>query len=150
MKILDKKIKDVLKLANQVEKTPRHYGTDQLLTHSEIYLIETIGDYNESLSVTDLAKLIGITKGAISQTLKKLEKKELTTKTTDPCKGSRSIVSLLSKGKVAYYAHKHWHEKKDGGLQEFFKNITPEQVDFLMTYLTTLEGFYTSVLSDEN
>lgn len=148
MKELEQKFKKVLILAGQIEKRPRRYGTDELLTSSEIHLIETIGDHNEELSVTDLSKILGITKGAVSQTLKRLEFKELTLKKEDPANNSRTIVLLTSKGKVAYYAHKHWHETQDGGYKKYCNSLEPDKIEFLVEFFTRIEGFYEKILSD--
>ena len=135
----------IVKLYEQLEKVPRSYGTDELLTSSEIHLTEIIGD-NEGLSVTDLAKLLGVTKSAISQTLKRLEKKGLTTKEEDPENLSRSIVGLTSKGKAAYYAHKQWHEDMDGGYKTYYENLGEEQISFLLDFMTRVEDFLNRVM----
>ncbi|MCP3925293.1 MAG: MarR family transcriptional regulator [Desulfobacterales bacterium] len=149
MKEIDQKLKSVFKLAMKLDKTPRSYGTEELFTSAEIHLVETIGDNDEKLGVTDLAKFLSITKGAVSQTLKKLEKKGLTIKTEDLNNSSRLIVSLSSKGKVAYFAHKHWHETKDGGYKEYYENLPPDKVEFLVEFFTRVEGFYKKILSEE-
>ena len=135
----------IVKLAEKLEKQPRSYGTDELLTSSEIHLIEIIGDH-ERFSVTDLANFKGITKGAVSQHLKKLEKKGLTMKEEDPENLSRSIVRLTSKGKAAHYAHKHWHETMDGGFKEYTTNLEEEKIAFLLEFITRVEDFLSRIM----
>ncbi len=130
----------------ELEKTPRHFGTDELLTSTEIRLIEAIGDNGETDSVTELANLLGVTKGAVSQNLKKTEKRGLTTKDEDPENLSRSIVGLTSKGKTAYYAHKHWHETMDGGFKHYFTEMNQAQLDFLHEVLSKIETFLKSAM----
>jgi DNA-binding MarR family transcriptional regulator len=71
---LNEKFQFIMMLAQKIEKSPRKFGTNKNLSHSEIHLVEIIGD-NEDLGVTDIGKLLDITKGAVSQGLKKLEKK---------------------------------------------------------------------------
>ena len=131
----------LVKLAQKLENTPRRFGTDEALTSAEIHLIEIIGDNNELLSVTDLSNLLGVTKGAVSQNLKKLEKKGLTEKIEDPQNISRSIVKLTSKGKTAYYAHKHWHETMDGGFKDYFTSLSQDRIDFLVEFMARVEDF---------
>ena len=87
-----------------------------------------------------------MTKGAVSQNLKRTENKGLTLKIEDPQNSSRSIVKLTSKGKTAYFAHKHWHETMDGGFKEFFLNLKPERIDFLIDFLAKLEIFLKKAL----
>lgn len=139
--LLHAKFGSVIELVSELEKQPRSYGTGELLTSSEIHLIEMIGDNDESLSVTDLAKQFNVTKGAVSQSLKRLEKKGLTNKVSDPENGSRSIVRLTSKGKVAFYAHRHWHETMDGGYKAYFNSLEPEKLDFLLEFIERAEDF---------
>ncbi len=71
MHTIHDRFKQVMQLAVRMEQTPRSFGTDELLTSSEIHLVEIIGENGESQSVTDLSGLLGVTKGAVSQTLKK-------------------------------------------------------------------------------
>lgn len=146
--LIHEKFTHLVKMASELEKQPRSYGTNELLSSSEIHLIEMIGDNEERLSVTDLARQINVTKGAVSQTLKRLELKGLTTKQDDPANGARSIVLLTSKGKVAFYAHRHWHETMDGGYKTYFMNLEPEQLEFVLEFLGRVEDFLARVLKN--
>jgi DNA-binding MarR family transcriptional regulator len=138
---IHEKFMNLVELSVKLEKTPRRFGTEEPLSSREIHIIEVSGDSNESLSVTDLARLLGITKGAVSQNLKKMEKKGLTTKIEDPQNSSRSIVKLTSKGKTAYYAHKDWHETMDGGFKAYFMELSEEKIDFLLDFIAKAEDF---------
>jgi DNA-binding MarR family transcriptional regulator len=128
------------KLWQQLDSKPRKLGTDTELSGSEIHLIEVVGQ-NESLSVTGLAKRLGITKGAVSQTLKRLERKGLIAKEVDPTNSSRITVSLSTKGKVAYYSHLQWHETMDGGFRNYFVHLPEEKIRFLEEFLSIFEQF---------
>jgi DNA-binding MarR family transcriptional regulator len=138
----------IVKLANELEKAPRTFGTDEPLSASEIHLIEIIGDH-EDPSVTDLAKWLDVTKGAVSQNLKRLENKGLTRKEEDPENTSRAIVRLTSKGKTAYYAHKHWHETMDGGFKDYYMNLEEEKIAFLLDFMTRVEDFLNRIIADD-
>jgi len=148
MEKIKQKLHSVLKLAQQMETEPKKYGTDIMLTGVDIHLIELVGD-NENSSVTDVAKLFGVTKGAVSQRFKKLEHKELIKKNIDPANASRTVVTLTSKGKVAYFAHKHWHETMDGGYTEYWKTLGPEKVATIEEFLTKIEYFFQHMLAKE-
>lgn len=134
------KFSRVCKLWQQMESKPRKFGTDMDLPSSEIHLIEAIG-HNESLSVTDIAKRLGITKGAVSQKLKNLELKELIVKKVDTENSSRINVSLSTQGKVAYYSHLQWHETMDGGFRKFFFNLSEDKIRSMDEFLSILEQF---------
>lgn len=134
------KFSRVSKLWQRLDSKPRKFGTDDALSGSEIHLIEVVGQ-NDGLSVTDLAKRLGITKGAVSQTLKKLEAKELVVKETDPTNTSRMTMSLSTKGKIAYYSHLQWHETMDGGFRNYFINLPEDKIRFMEEFLSILEQF---------
>lgn len=134
------KFSRVSKLWQQLDSKPRKFGTETDLTGSEIHLIEVVGQ-NEGLSVTDLARRLGITKGAVSQTLKRLEAKEIIIKKVDPTNISRITVGLSTKGKVAYYSHLQWHETVDGGFRNYFVHLPEDKIRFLEEFLSILEQF---------
>ena len=141
MKTLDGKMHSVMELAEKLKKTPRRYGTEELLTGSEIHLIHRIGEYEGDLSVTDIARLMGVTKGAVSQTLKRLEGKGLTAKKPDPQNASRSIVTLTETGMAALRAHQRWHKAMDGGFRAYYDSLSPDRVEFLEEFFTRWEDF---------
>ena len=139
--LIHERFMTIVELAVKMESMPRRFGTEEPLSSREIHIIEMNGDSDETLSVTDLARLLGITKGAVSQNLKKMEKKGLITKIPDPGNSSRSIVKLTSKGKTAYYAHRHWHETMDGGFKDYFMDLEEEKIDFLLDFINKVEDF---------
>jgi DNA-binding MarR family transcriptional regulator len=134
------KFTHVVKLWQDLEKKPQKFGTEENLYSAEIHLIEAIGK-NNKLSVTDIAKFLGVTKGAVSQNLKKLENKGLAIKHSDPLNSSRAIVELTAKGKIAFYAHEHWHEQMDGGFRDYMNSLTQEQMDLIYEVLSNVENF---------
>lgn len=142
------KFQRVVKLSRELEKIPRKFGTDELLSSPEVHMIELIGD-NRNLSVTGLAKLLDVTKGAVSQSLKRLESKGFTFKEEDPANVSRSLLRLTNKGKTAFYAHKHWHETKDGGFLKYMQSLEPENVKFLEDFLGKFESFLKQRIATE-
>lgn len=139
--IISGKFQSILSLAKKMEKTHKSFGTGEMISHSEIHLIEIIGDAQD-LSVTDLARHMGITKGAVSQSLKRLENKGFTTKNIDPENLSRTIVLLTSKGQTAYWSHKHWHETMDGGFLEYLDGLDDGAFEIIVDFLMKVESFY--------
>jgi len=64
---------------NSIEKVPARHGTRHNLYHSERHMLDKIGD-NPGMNVTEFANTVGVTKGAISQVVTKLEKKGVVTR----------------------------------------------------------------------
>ncbi|WDP92735.1 MAG: MarR family transcriptional regulator [Desulfobacter sp.] len=134
------KFQSLMELALKLDRAPKKFGTDQDLSHSEIHLIEIIGD-NRGMGVTDMARCLGVTKGAVSQNLKRLETKGLAVKSPDPENLARVVVTLTAKGKTAYWAHRHWHETMDGGFSEYLHALDGNDVKVILDFLGRVEDF---------
>lgn len=67
---------------------------------SEIHLMLLIGD-EQGNNVTKMAGKLGVTKGAVSQTLSRLEKKGILEKTKDPFNKNELIVTFTQIGEDA-------------------------------------------------
>ena len=135
---MNEKLHSLMALIQRLETEPRKYGVDLTLTGTDIHLIEIIGE-NDNLSVSDAAGLFGVTKGAVSKRLKKLTGEGLVEKRKDPNNLSRTVVLLTSKGKVAYFAHKHWHETMDGGFKDYYDSLGEEKMAIIIEFLTRME-----------
>lgn len=140
------KFQTLMDLANRLDQEPKRFGTDQNMTHTEIHLVEMIGNH-EGASVTEISTLIGVTKGAVSQNLKRLEKKGLVVKKTDPDNLSRNLIELTSKGKTAFWAHRDWHETMDGGFMNYLQNLEPEESRIILEFVCRVEDFLTRRLA---
>jgi DNA-binding MarR family transcriptional regulator len=137
---LIEKFMQIVRRTSELENRPWHFGTSEILYRSEIFLLELIGD-QEGISVTEAADHLRITKGAVSQTLKKLDTKGLVEKKPAPENSLKACLYLTNKGKSAFYAHKHWHETIDGDFSGFFNEISPENIAFLDDFLNQLDAF---------
>ena len=120
------------------QKKPRRYGIDDFLYPSEIHTIMMIGIHKD-VHISELARFLGITRGAVSQMMTKLEKKGLIDKKIDPQNATRTLLSLTNKGKVAYYAHEQYHEETDVPLIEYITDLTEDQYVFAQEFLQKLE-----------
>ncbi|WP_308898248.1 MarR family winged helix-turn-helix transcriptional regulator [Candidatus Desulfosporosinus nitrosoreducens] len=128
-----------------MEKKTRHYGTDVPIFPSEINMLGVIRE-NEGIHITGLAEKLGVTKGAVSQILMKLQKKGLIEKTEDSRNTSKLVVTLTPKGKKADANHMKFHEKLDSLMDGLLKNATEENKLFLQEFLN---GFATQMGSFE-
>ncbi len=139
------KFHSLLQLATLLDKAPRKFGTDEPLSHAEIHLVEIIGD-NEGLSVTEIAGYLNITKGAVSQTLKKLEAKGFARKKPHPENLAKAVVSLTAKGRTAFRAHRDWHAQMDGGFANYLQELDKEERAIITKFLEKTETFLLSRL----
>ncbi len=122
----------------KIDRKTRYYGTDQPLYEAEIHMIKSIKE-NEGIHVTGLADMLGVTKGAVSQIIMKLERKGMIIKDTDPHNLSRLILRLTPKGKTAHLHHEKLHQEFDDLFNAALKNATEENKTFLKNFLNSME-----------
>lgn len=123
---------------SEIDRETRYYGTDQPLYEAEIHMIKSIKE-NEGIHVTGLADMLGVTKGAVSQILKKLEGKGMIIKDTDPRNLSRLILRLTQKGETAYLHHEELHQEFDGLFNAMLKDATEQNKEFLKNFFNSLD-----------
>jgi len=123
---------------SELDRKTRYYGTDHPLYEAEIHMIKSIKE-NEGIHVTGLADMLGVTKGAVSQIIMKLEHKGMIIKDTDPHNLSRLVLRLTSKGETAYLHHEKLHQKYDELFNGTLENATEENKAFLKSFLNSFE-----------
>lgn len=121
------------------QKKPRRYGLKVLLYPSEILLLMLIGRYPEA-GVTELAERGGVTKGAISQMVQKLENKRLIARVHDPSNRKRIAFRLTSQGYTAFYNHEKISDETDSELVAFLNSLTDAEADLITRFLHHLEA----------
>lgn len=127
----------VTKLSD-IDKQTSYYGTDTQLFYAEIHIIKTIKE-NEGIHVTGIAKKLGVTKGAVSQIIMKLQKKDMIIKEIDPHNLSKLVLRLTPKGETAYVHHGKIHQEFDNIVNEVLKDASEDQKAFLKNFLNTLD-----------
>jgi DNA-binding MarR family transcriptional regulator len=105
---------------------------------SEIHLmLETGGD--QAINATRIAERMGITKGAISQTLVRLEKKGILRKVKDPNNKNELSILLTPTGKRAYEEYCKMTDKLFSHLDTLMLDYSIEEQEVIGTFLSDLE-----------
>ena len=120
-------------------KRAQYFGTNTLLYFSEIHLIEVIGKHDNT-HITEFAKLLGVTKGAISQTAMKLEKKGLIKKKSDPKNHSRFLLELTKMGEKAFQHHKKFHMSIENILNDVIDLFSLEGKKTIRDFIVNLNA----------
>lgn len=115
------------------------FGTDIELYHSEIHMLQCIADHPE-LHLAGLASTLGVTRGAVSQTAKRLEKKGMVIRVSDSEHGKKIYLKLTEKGETACCNHKNAHVKYNMLITELLSNADTEQLAFLHEFLENFEN----------
>src|SRR5271169_3734262 len=95
---------------NALEKVPVKAGSKHDLYHSERHLLDKIGD-SPGMNVTEFARAVGITKGAVSQVVTKLEKKGFVRRYKRSSNDKEVFLELTRAGREIYIKHKKTNEK---------------------------------------
>lgn len=125
---------------NALEKIPVKVGTRHDLYHSERHFIDKIGDHPD-MNITDFAKAQGITKGAVSQVVKKLESKGLVRRYKTSDNDKEVFLELTRSGRDIYIQHKRTNEETIKPLIEKLKQHTDEKVEFLISMFTWINDY---------
>jgi DNA-binding MarR family transcriptional regulator len=121
-----------------VDKRTRCYGTDVPLHEAEIHMIKAVKEH-EGAHVTGLAETLGVTKGAVSQLIMKLQRKGMVEKSADPGNLSRLVLRLTPKGEIAYVCHEKLHQEFNALVDEALQGASRENLAFLAGFLKTME-----------
>lgn len=131
-----------LSMIDQVEQIRRWSSVksgDIRVMNSEMQLIRTVG-HHDGINVGGAARELGITKGAVSQTLGRLEKKGLVCKEQDPDNASRLRLHLTDRGQQIHEAHERYHEELKSLEEELLSRADEESLAFLKRYLNVICG----------
>ncbi|WPC42657.1 MarR family winged helix-turn-helix transcriptional regulator [Clostridium sp. JS66] len=134
--IADNSLKLALALVDLDKKT-RNYKTDVPIFYSEIHVIMTIAEH-PGIHVGGLADILGVTKGSVSEILKKLERKGLVIKEVDDLNLSRYSLNLTEKGKKAHNNHMHYHAVINNMVEDELQNASEHELEFLSNFLSSL------------
>jgi DNA-binding MarR family transcriptional regulator len=120
---------------DNIKREIRNFGTGHMLHGAEIGTIVAIRE-NRGISVTDLAARMNVTKGAVSQILKRLLKKGMIVKKVDAENLSRLKLGLTRSGEIAYENHAKRHRDMENGIRMILKDASDENISFLKDFLT--------------
>lgn len=118
------------------EKLPRNYGINELMTPSDIHLIQAIGANPES-NIRTISDILGITPGAASQQVTKLAKRGLVTKNRGVKNEKEVFLSLTPLGEKAYRHHETLHEEI---YQRIISRIDPLETKDIHTMKKVLQA----------
>jgi len=132
-----------IRLANKykaLEKIPVDYGVGKDLYHSERHLIDQIAQHPEK-NITELAKFMGVTKGAISQTVKKLESKDIVQRYKGEDNEKEVFLKLTGIGMGVFNKHKWVNQETILPFYEELGKYPDDKVHFLLDIFNWMDGF---------
>lgn len=125
---------------NALEKIPAKICSKHNLYHSERHMIDKIGDY-PGMNVTDFARAMGVTKGAVSQAVKKLESKGVIRRYKSGTNEKEVLLELTGGGRDIYLEHKKTNKETIRPLLKELKKYPDDKVRFLIAMFKWIDGF---------
>lgn len=129
---------------HELERQCCKFGTDVDIHMAEIHTIMAIHN-NEGIHVGGLAEYLGVTKGSVSELLRRLERKGLAYKAKDPLKMTRLNVFLTEKGQTAHKQHMAFHSQLDRLVDEAMGVRMETEVSDIVGFLENLTERLNSV-----
>jgi len=119
----------ILHTYSVLDKKPKDYGTGDLLYVSEIHAIHYIGT-NPEINMTQLAEISGVTKGAISQTVKRLVSKRYVARYKSRNKKEVNL-RLSDKGYVINQKYELFEKEKFVFAEKLYNNASKENIELI-------------------
>jgi DNA-binding MarR family transcriptional regulator len=108
---------------------------------SEIHLILIIRE-KTATNATKMAKELGVTKGAVSQTLNRLEKKGIIKKTKDPYKKNELTLSFTPFGAEAFKYYKSYAARSNKKQNRHLDQFSDNEKESIQRFLSELENMF--------
>jgi DNA-binding MarR family transcriptional regulator len=119
----------ILNLYSVISRKPNDYGTGDLLYFTEVHTISMVGK-NRAVNMTQLADIMGVTRGAISQTIRKLVVKNLIIKSNT--RNLKEInLRLSDKGMIVYKGLQSFNQEIFAFAGTLYEKAKPEDVDLV-------------------
>lgn len=140
----------ILNTYKETEKLSRDFGTGDPLYPSEIHTIEAIGN-NSGSSISDLARIMGVTRAAVQKLSEKLEKRGYLHRFMSSDDNKRIYLELTEKGHIAHEGHHVFHKKMYDEIFTLLNMLNKTELEKTITIFEAIEQNFTSLLiSKEN
>jgi DNA-binding MarR family transcriptional regulator len=113
------------------------FGTGVPLYRVEIHTIKTLGD-NPGINMTGLAERMGVTKGAVSQTINKLASKGLVVKAAADDNAREILPELTELGRKGYDEHERYHMMMFDAVREYYGDRFKPELERFVSVMTDL------------
>lgn len=134
-------IADLTRIVNKytlLMKIPVELGDKETLTQTEAHIIDAIGN-GYGRTVTELAGLFSITKGAVSQMTGKLAYRGYIIKERDQDYWKEVSLSLTKRGRIAFERHAAMHQEMDRNIVARLNAISDDKLEEFRGLLSIIE-----------
>jgi DNA-binding MarR family transcriptional regulator len=125
-----------------MHESPWDFGTGVPLYRTEIHTVQAIGEH-PGINVTELAQLMGVTKGAVSQTVGKLADKGLVSKTHAEDNAKEILLQLTERGSTGFSNHQKLHMAMLDIVRDFYGDLLEEKLQAFASVMRDLNKILT-------
>lgn len=126
----------ILHLYSVIDKKPKNFGTGDLLYVSEIHAVYLIGS-NPEINMTRLAELAGVTRGAVSQMVKRLVTKRYVAK-FKVFNNKEVNLRLTDKGYIIFQHYLDFAKERFVFAEEIYRNASRADIDLVTRLFTVI------------
>lgn len=127
----------------RLEKETHTFGAGVKLRLSEVHTITAVGSH-ENINITNLAKMQGISKSAVSQMVSKLVQKGFIEKRPSPETENEVVLFLTMQGREVQEAHERQHVLLRKQLESIFSHYPEGTVNTLASLAAELQNVWDS------
>jgi len=128
----------ILHLYSIIGRKPKDYGTGDLLYFTELHTITVVAK-NKEVNMTQLSDIMGVTKGAISQTIRKLVHKNLILKTNINNRKEINL-KLSEKGRIVLKAQESFQKEIFTFAGALYERAGPEDREIVRRLFLAIAG----------
>ena len=125
-----------------------HSGKLSGYVTSELHVLKAVNEIHDP-NVTELAKALGLTKGAISKTVRKLQAKKLVESYKKGGNRQKIYYQVTEHGKEIYAQHETRDDVWKQRNHEFLTRLTPEEMQNAARYMRQYNDFLERVIKQE-
>jgi DNA-binding MarR family transcriptional regulator len=125
---------------NALERSPLSYGTAHKFYHSERHMLDIVGD-EPGLNITAFAQKAGVTKGAVSQVVTKLESKGALRRFKGKSNDKEIQLELTPLGERIYAQHQRVNQETINLLWDELEKHPQDKIAFLMEIFNWFEHY---------
>ncbi len=123
----------------ELEKTPRDYGTGELLYSSDVHTLESLS-LNEGCNLTELAAGLNVSKPAAFKFVRKLLHRGYILKSGQPGSAREVAYHLSDLGREAVEGHREFRNTVFAPLEELILQISPDDRAMIHDFLEKLNN----------
>jgi DNA-binding MarR family transcriptional regulator len=138
----------ILNSFKEADKLSRDYGTGDLLYPSEVHTIEAIGN-NTGCNISDLARIMGITRGAVQKLSAKLNEKGYIRRFMSSKDNKRIFLEPTDKGRTANDGHHDFHRKMYDEIFRLLNRFNKAELEKAIAVFEAIEEHFNTYIAQE-